>query len=218
MNDIYSTSMNGRYRMFKDDQQIESGDWHYRGYGNAEIELESTARREADSQRRLHVRIHSAESTIDRFEVTLDEGLEAEPARWSAEGERVGVFLKMSVEPEHGDAFEGGLDIPPDLMLDGPSPLWLIHRMMVAMPPSDRDLVVPVARLQTGTGEVATGFARMRRSADQVHMVELENDGSQRTQSTIQLADDGFPREIHGEGYRIEILRLPQHDTGHDSY
>ena len=95
-------------------------------------------------------------------------------------------------------------------MYDGPSPIWLIHMMMTAPPPEDREITAPFVRLDAESGEFRQGFFRVSRKGPTVRLLELDKEGVEHDLHVISLAEDGCPRRIQSGTAEIEIVRTPR--------
>jgi hypothetical protein len=213
LNDIFATSMSGEYHTTGSDKTEERGTWEYVGYGNAEIRM--TAKGESPSDGTSYeLMIHSAERQLDEIEFRSNRGSgngDADFFRATIAGH------DMSVHRRSGDREQfGSITAPDESIHDGPSPIWMIHLMMIAPPPVDREIIAPVIYLDDKHEVVSGRFYRFRRDGLKVEVAQLNEEGELQDHFTIELADDGCPQMIHRNGATTEILRLPHHQT-HDN-
>jgi hypothetical protein len=202
INDIFATSMHGRYTTSANGTIVETGEWTYRGYGNAEITMSATADR-ADANLRYELRLHSVERQLD--EIFFRPHGEAGPRPFHA---RIAGHIVSINEPD-GEALLGNLNVPPETVYDGPSPIWLVHLVMTAPPPTDREITTPVVRLSLDDGEFHGGFYRLERSGNNIAVSKLDKEGVALGSMSVILAEDGCPRRVVTDGSETEIVRLP---------
>jgi hypothetical protein len=209
LNDIFATSMAGEYTTRRGDTIAEQGRWDYTGYGNAEIRMTASGEISEDSLK-YDLMIHSAERQLD--EVTLNfrqvqDGHDTEQ-RLRA------VIAAHDVAIEYNDGKndrKGSLSAPEEAVYDGPSPIWMIHLMLVELPPEDREIITPVIYVDPRDGALEGGIYRLKRDGLRVDVVEMSAEGEERGRQSIELADDGCPRFIRNGDRTTEILRFPQH-------
>jgi hypothetical protein len=212
LNDIYALSMGGHYESRRDGEIIERGTWSYKGHGNAEITLEASTG-PGPAPILYEVRVHSAERQIDEFQCESGPGGDSSSSgagRQSISAKVTGHLVEMRVNNQDGEPFEGVVSVPPETVYDGPSPVWMIHLMMTAPPPADREVTTPFVRLDPLTGGMTEGFFRVWRSDATVRLLELNIDGEEVEEWELELADDGCPRFIRNSRMEQEVIRVPQ--------
>ena len=214
--DIYATSMHGHYTTTRADGDIETGRWSYRGYGNAEIELIAESDCSDNVETCLRVVVHSAERQLDAFEIDTRWNENTARRHVRLLGEKEGIYLKLRGEGLADEPLDAEFDLPPETIIDGPSPLFLIHLMMTALPAEDREVTTPVVKVSERVGEFTSGFYRVSRSGRDIAIVELDKQGEELGSISIRVADDGCPERIerarrlterHAE--HTEIVRTP---------
>ena len=205
INDIYATSMHGRYTTTESGRVVETGEWTYEGFGNAELTLSATAERPEEGLR-YELRIHSVERQLD--EVYFRSHTDDVPMN-SFSARIAGHIMTVATPDEDGAELIGNLDVPPETVFDGPSPIWLVHLVMTAPPPSDRFLTTPVVRFNIDRGVLNGGFYRIARRDNTITASMLDEKGVERGDFTLTLAEDGCPKSIVCGVLETEILRLP---------
>jgi hypothetical protein len=205
INDIFATSMHGRYSTNQSGRLIEEGEWTYRGFGNAEIAMTASATRPVDGSA-YELRLHSVERQLDGIAFRSTGG--DLPTR-AFEAKITGHIVTVSAPGDEGKEETGNFSVPPETIYDGPSPIWLIHLVMTAPPPTDRMPTTPVVRFGLATGELVGGFYRIERAGNDVTATVLDKDGSQIDTLSILLAEDGCPTRIVRGDLETEIVRLP---------
>lgn len=205
LNDIFATSMHGRFSTTDSGQVVERGEWSYRGFGNAELTLAASSERPVDNVR-YELRIHSAERQLDEiFFRTLTDG---SPTR-AFHSKIAGHVMTIATPEDDGGELIGNLSVPPETVYDGPSPIWLIHLMMTAPPPTDRSLTTPVVRFSVESGEIGGCFFKLERRENDITIRELDGDGTETDIIAVTLDEDGCPRLITRGTLETEIVRLP---------
>jgi hypothetical protein len=205
INDIYATSMHGRYTTTESGRLVEQGEWSYRGFGNAEITMAASAERPVESLR-YELRLHSAERQLDEVyfrSLTDDVQTRAFHAKLA------GHVLTLATPEDDGGEVIGNLTVPPETIYDGPSPIWLIHLAMTAPPPTDRLLTTPVVRFSIDSGELGGLFYRLEREGNDIAACMLDEEGTEKGTIRIALAEDGCPKRIVCGATETEIVRLP---------
>src|SRR5687768_3909994 len=134
LNDIFATSMHGRFATTEAGTLVESGEWSYRGYGNAELALTASGERPAENLR-YELRLHSVERQLDEI---FFRSLAGEQPTRSFHATIAGHVLSLTAPNVDGDSAVGNLAVPPETIYAGPSPIWLLHLVMTAPPPRDR--------------------------------------------------------------------------------
>jgi hypothetical protein len=205
LNDIFATSMHGRYITTGSGTIVEEGEWSYRGFGNAEITMAASAERPVESLR-YELRLHSAERQLD--EIYFRSLTDDVPTR-AFHAKMAGHVLMLATPDDDGGEALGNLTVPPETVYDGPSPIWLIHLMMTAPPPTDRILTTPVVRFTLDTGEIEGDFYRIVRDGNTVSATHLDKEGAEVGSIVLTLDEDGCPRRIVCGATETEILRLP---------
>jgi hypothetical protein len=206
LNDIFATSMAGEYTTRDGGTIVEQGSWSYQGYGNAEITMKAEG--ESNSDRlRFTLLLHSSERQLNTIEFN---------ARWSQDGNehRRDVHAdiagyQISLREGENDQPMGNLTAPDEAIYDGPSPIWLIHLMMTALPPVDREVTTPVIYFDAMRGALQGEFYRVSRKGLQVSLEVLDDSGERIGLKEIELSDDGCPRRISIGECETEISRIP---------
>lgn len=209
INDIYATSMHGHYHRTADGSVVERGSWSYRGYGNAEIELTADVQCNDAVGSRFRLRVHSAERQIDAFDVERSWTENTAERRSSIHAVRDGMFLRIEADGFGSEHLSGELELPPESIFDGPTPIWLIHLMMTALPPEDRTTTSPVITVRIDGSEFGGGFYTVSRSGADVQFTAIDSDGNATESWTVHVADDGCPERVTGNGTAVEIVRTP---------
>ena len=205
LNDIFATSMTGRFETTRDGEVVERGNWSYRGYGNAEITMTADAETTTTGVR-YDVRLHSAERQVDEFFVRESEG---DRARQEFRALVAGHTVSLSTVDAGGATVEGTVQVPDETIYDGPSPVWLIHLVMTAPPPTDKVINTPVVRYDIGRGELVGGAYIVSRNGNTVFIQVVDDEGNHRDDLIVELAEDGCPRFIRSSGAVTEIVRIP---------
>jgi hypothetical protein len=214
MNDIYATSMAGSYVTRDGDRLVEQGKWSYRGYGNAEVTMEATGELDGIN---FSLEFHSVETRADHVRLAIRQKEDADRVT-TIRADIAGRSLDVKVEGVDGETHSGTLDVPEGVIFDGPSPIWLIHTMIVDPIPGDRTIVNPFIRFGAHPDEELTGgFYRFERDGHTVTVALLDEDGNERVPEeteggspiTVLLHDDGFPSTILSGRFRTEIVRDP---------
>ncbi len=210
MHDIFATSMAGSYETRAGEELLERGSWNYRGYGNAEIAMHAEGE-SADGEERYRLDLHSVERQVDDILLCSwipdDENVQG---KFEVRVAVAGHELNVSVNDGDGDAKEGVISVPDETIYDGPSPIWLIHLMMVSPMPADRVVTTPFVRFGLNADEVRGGFYRVARRDSLISMTELDEEGVEQGTVEIELADDGVPMTIRDGAYRTDVVRIPQ--------
>jgi hypothetical protein len=212
LNDIYALSMGGRFESRRDGAIVEQGTWSYRGHGNAEITLEASTG-PGPAPFLYDVRLHSAERQIDEFQCDSSSGDSGADSRRSITARVTGHIVELKVMNADGEPFSGNVNVPVETIYDGPSPIWMIHLMMTALPPADHEVSTPFVRLDPVSGGMTEGFFRVWRNGSIVKLLEMNIDGESVEEWEIELSDDGCPRFIRNSLIEQEIIRTP-HTTG----
>lgn len=208
MHDIFATSMGGSYETRAGEELIERGSWNYRGYGNAEIAMDADGEL-VRSQDRYAIKLHSVERQVD--DITLTTWNDQDAARKLVIHAVVaGHDISVSVSDGDDDVKEGNISVPDETIYDGPSPLWVVHLMMVSMVPEDQVITTPFVRFGLTADDVRGGFYQVERKGPLVTFTALDTDGSSQGRVEIDLADDGVPMVIRDGDFRTEIIRIPQ--------
>jgi hypothetical protein len=205
LNDIFATSMHGRYSTTEAGRIVEQGEWSYRGFGNAEITITASAERPDDALR-FELRLHSAERQLDDVEL---RALEGEVPTRTLHAKIAGHVMTLESANGDGDESLGNLSVPPETVFDGPSPIWLIHLVMTAPPPTDRVVTTPVVRFMLEGGGAPGIFYRFTRDANRIAIAVLDDQGVETSSMSLRLDEDGCPRHIASGATETEILRLP---------
>ncbi len=209
LKDIFATSMRGHFTTTSADGTQERGQWSYRGYGNAEIELFSQAA--VDDRRATVTRItlHSAERQVDQFEIATAWTENTGEHDLQLLAEKEGIYLRLSVDGMEDHPLEGQFELPPETVVDGPSPVFIMHLLLTAMPPEDRSTTTPVVWITPHASELETGFYRVSRTGRHIAIEVLDDDGSFRGAIRVDVADDGCPELIDRDGTLTQIVRTP---------
>lgn len=205
LNDIFATSMHGRYSTTESGRLVEQGEWTYRGFGNAEITLSASAER-PDESLRYELRLHSVERQLD--EVYFRSLTDDVPTR-AYHAKVAGHILTVATPEEDGGEVIGNLSVPSETVYVGPSPIWLVHLVMTAPPPTDRLVTTPVVSFDIDSGELRGGFYRLEREGNIIAACVLDEKGNERGTITLTLAEDGCPKRIVSGDVDTEIVRLP---------
>ena len=208
LNDIYALSMGGRFESRRDGAVVEQGTWSYRGHGNAEITLEAS-NAPGPAQLLYEVRVHSVERQIDEFQCESSSGEAGVTSRRSVAARVTGHTVELKASNSDAEPFAGIVNVPVETVYDGPSPVWMIHLMMTALPPSDHEVTTPFVRLDPLSGGMTEGFFRVWRSGSLVKLLELNIDGESVDEWEIEISDDGCPRFIRNSRMEQEIIRVP---------
>lgn len=205
INDIFATSMQGRFTVAESGRVVEEGEWTYTGYGNAEIAMTAVGER-ADRSLRYELRIHSVELQLDsiefmsRAEGTPESGFKASVA---------GNMMTVDSKDDAGAIQTSTIAIPPETIFDGPSPIWMMHVAMSSAPPTDRMVTTPVVVLNVDSGEFLRGFYRFASDGKLILVSILNASGDEVGSLEMTVADDGIIVRIDGNGRSIDIARLP---------
>ncbi len=206
LNDIFATSMSGEYRTRDGENIVEQGSWSYKGYGNAEIDMKAEGESGADDLR-YAIMLHSAERQLNYVECN---------ARWSENGSDQSRHMhadisgyQIAVRLGDDDHPVGNVTAPDEAVYDGPSPIWLIHLMLTALPPVDREVTTPVVYFDAKRGALQGEFYRVSRKGLTVNVAVLDGKGEAIASKEIELSDDGCPRRIRSGERETEIVRLP---------
>jgi hypothetical protein len=205
LNDIFATSMHGRYSTTESGRIVEQGEWSYRGFGNGEITMSASAERPVECMN-YELRLHSAERQLD--EIYFRSLTDDVPTR-AFHAKIAGHILTVAAPEDDGGDVIGNLTVPPETVYDGPSPIWLIHLVMTAPPPTDRLLTTPVVRFSLDSGELGGLYYRIEREGNNIAASVLDEKGNAQGGITINLAEDGCPKRIVAGATETEILRLP---------
>jgi hypothetical protein len=206
LNDIFATSMGGHFQTTEDGAVIERGTWSYRGYGSAEIALHAEAELPRTGAR-YTLDIHSAETQLDTIALTAlkGDGSKSLDLRVSIAGHEFDLSVDDGAEKR-----EGHLSVPDETIYDGPSPIWLIHLLIVDPIPEDRTVVTPFVALGLSAEEIRSGFFRVSRAGLEITMEVLDNDGNPESTVQVTVADDGCPELVRSGNTVTEIVRVPQ--------
>jgi hypothetical protein len=208
LNDIFATSMAGEYRTQRGETITEHGTWDYKGYGNAEIRMTASGQM-ADDSLHYELMIHSAERQLDEVTLKFRQSQDGK----DTEQRMRAVIASHDIAIEYNDGSNdriGSLNAPEEAVYDGTSPIWMIHLMMVGLPPEDRAVITPVIYLDARDGTMEGRLYRLERNGLQVSVVEMNEEGEERGRQSIELADDGCPRLIKSGDTTTEILRFPR--------
>ncbi len=209
INDIFATSMGGTYQRREGDRIIETGSWGYRGFGNAEIELKADGEM-PNEHLKYSVTIHSAELQLGDVRCrSVWRSTDGEETR-ELSAVIAGKEVRLNLDEGDGRPKEGTWSVPDETIYTGPSPIWLIHLCMTALPPHDRQVTTPVISFDAMNGVMEGGFFRIARTGPDLHIDILDTEGRLVDHRDIHLADDGCPVRITGPRSEIEIVRLPE--------
>jgi hypothetical protein len=210
LNDIFATSMAGEYTTQRGETIAEHGTWDYQGYGNAEIRMTASGEIPEDSLK-YDLMIHSAERQLDEVTLNFRQVLEGEETETQQRMRAVIGAHDIAIEYNDGRNDRiGSLNAPEEAVYDGTSPIWMIHLMMVGLPPEDRDVITPVLYLDARDGALEGRLYRLKRDGLHVDVVEMNAEGEERGRLSIELADDGCPQRIRSGDTTTEILRFPK--------
>jgi hypothetical protein len=207
LNDIFATSMAGEYTTQRGETIAEHGTWEYKGYGNAEIRMSATGEIAGDSLK-YDLMIHSAERQIDEVRLNFQQRQDGEDSRQQLRAVIAGHDIALEYNDGRNDRV-GSLSAPEEAVYDGTSPIWMIHLMMVELPPEDREVITPVLYLDAHDGALEGRLYRFKRDGLLVEVVKMNEEGEERGRQSIELADDGCPRIIRSGDTTTEILRFP---------
>ncbi|MBC8144977.1 MAG: hypothetical protein H7X80_05280 [bacterium] len=205
INDIFATSMQGRFIVRNSGDVVEQGEWTYRGFGNAEIAMTAVAER-VDGGLNYELRIHSVERQLDDIQFRSQSG--GVPTR-AFNAKIAGHTMTLATPDEHGGEEIGNLALPPETIFDGPSPIWFIHLALTAPPPTDRVVTTPIIRFNISTGDFDGGFYRLKSDGKDVSVSALDTDGVETGTLAFTISDDGFVSQIRVGESEIEVQRLP---------
>ena len=179
----------------------------YRGYGNAEIRLEAHGETDATS---YSLTLHSAERRIDRFEFSArSTGRDAPSGDYGFSAIVNGHELALS-SVESGREAHRNLAVPDEVVFDGPSPLWLIHLLVVTPPPADRTVTTPVLIFDENGGAMKGQFYRFERRGDELDIATLDQQGEVLQTFSVRVSESGVPALISSEDTVTEIMMMPQ--------
>lgn len=208
MHDIYAASMAGHYETRAGDELIERGEWSYQGYGNAEITMEAKGER-LRRGKGFSLNLHSVERQIDQFAIS-NWSIPEEQGRTLIRGTITGHDIDLHITGGDGDTHEGSVSVPDETVYDGPSPIWMIHLMLVAPPPGDRAVTTPYVRLGLDADDVQAGFYRVSRQEKLITLADLDEEGNEVNHMEIEITEDGCPTVIRYGDMVTEVVRVPQ--------
>jgi hypothetical protein len=207
LNDVFALSMGGRYSTTRGDQLFESGEWGYRGYGNAEVTMHATGQLLLDGIS-YHLRIHGSERQLNE--------VYCRSAKKNSPSEELSAVIggrSMDVTLSGGDRqklHSGVLSVPDEAIFMGPSPIWYIYMMMILPPPTDRQVTAPALKFALGPVGVNEELYLIDRAGARIRIARIDVKGVETAQSELWLAEDGVPTHIRSGDFATEVLRIPQ--------